>query len=354
MQIPYATCEQVSASLEVLNSAYATAKIYNTILAASRSAEGFLHRRFYPELRTVSFDWPTSRSNASWEIDLEDQELISLTEVQSGGTVITSSCILRRGDDLAEPPYSTLAINLTTSAAFSAGSTWQQAIQVEGLFGANDTDTSFAGAALSGAIGSTSATSVVIAPSSGELSPGIGSLLLVDSERMLVLNRRMSSVGITTSQALTDLQSNTSFTTAGASSLAIGETILIDSERMRIKDIAGSTVIVERAYDGTVLGSHSSGSTIYGLRTLTVKRGVLGSTAATHSDAAPVYVHEYPPLLNQLVVAETIVMLEQNAAAYARTIGTGAGTREAAGLGLDDVRERAYRELGRKQRSRAI
>lgn len=354
MQIPYATCEQVASSLEVLNSAYATAKIYNTILAASRSAEGFLHRRFYPELRTISLDWPSRRSYATWEIDLQDQEMISLTEVTSGGTDITASCYLSRGDDLQEPPYSTLNINLATDAAFSAGTTWQRAIGIEGLFGANDTSTTLAGAALSGAIGSTSTTSTVIAPSSGELRPGIGSLLLMDTERMLVVNRRMSSIGVTTSSALLDVQSSSSFTTAGASSLAIGETILIDSERMRINDIAGSTVIVERAYDGTVLAAHSSGTTIYGLRTLTVRRGVLGSTAATHSDAASVYVHEYPPLLTELVIAETIVMLEQNAAAYARTIGSGAGTREAAGLGLDDIRERAYRELGRKQRSRAV
>lgn len=354
MQIPYATCEQVARSLEVLNSSYATAQILDTINAASRSAEGFLHRRFYPELRTVAFDWPTTRSLATWEIDLQDQELISLATVDSGGTDITASCILRRGDDLDEPPYSTLSIDLSTSAAFSAGTTWQRAILVEGLYGEKDTDTSLAGAALSGAIASTSATSVTVAVSGGQLDVGIGSLLLVGSERMLVVNRRMSTIGITTSQAMVDLQSNNSFTTAGASSLAVGETILIDSERMKIRDIAGSTVIVERAYDGTVLADHSSGTTIYGLRTLTVHRGVLGSTAATHSDAAAVYVHQYPPLLNQLVIAETIVMLYQNAAAYARTIGSGAGTREAAGLGLDDVRERAYRELGRKQRSRAV
>lgn len=352
MQIPYATCEQVARALNVLHKSYSTAKILDTINAASRSAEGFLHRRFYPEIRTIFRDWPSARNSASWEIDLGDQEMISLDTVTSGGTVISSSCVLRRDDDLAEPPYDLLQIDLSTNAAFSSGTTWQRSIEIAGLFGYSDTLTSIPHATLSGGINS-SVTTLTLAASTGEL-PGIGALLLIGTERILVADRRMSSVGITTSSALLNIQSNNSFTTAGAASLSIGETILIDSERMRINDIAGSTVIVERAFDGTPLAAHSSGSTIYALRQYTVHRGVLGSTAASHSDAASVYAHSYPAMLNQLVRAETIVMLEQNAAAYARTIGTGAGTREAAGLGLDDVRERAYRALGRMQRSRAV
>lgn len=353
MSIPYATREQVMRSLEVLESAYAGHLIDMKILAASRSAEGFLHRRFYPELRTILRDWPSAGNSRSWEVELGDQEAISVDTVTSGGTAITSNVVLRRGDDLAEPPYNRLEIDLTSDAAFSAGSSWQRSLSLRLLFGYNDTATTLGGGSLSGGINS-SVTTLVINPLSGYFAPGIGSLIKIDTERLLLMDRRMSSTALTTTSAMTDITSNRSFTSAGAASLAIGEIILLDSERMRIDDIAGSTVIVTRAWDGTVLASHTSGSTIYALRTFLARRGVLGSTAASHSDAAPVYVHEYPALLNELVIAESIVMLVQNAAAYARTVGTGAGTREAAGLGLDDIRERAYRELGRKNRSRAV
>jgi hypothetical protein len=353
MGIMYATREQVTQSLEVLEKAYAGFLIDAKIDAASRAAEGFLHRRFYPELRTVLFDWPNRSGSPSWQLDLGDQELISAAAVTSGGTTITDDLVLRRGDNLAEPPYSMLQIDLTTDAAFSAGSTWQQSLSVRGTFGYNDTDTSLAGGTLSGNI-DTDDSPITINPASGNFTVGIGALLKIGTERMIVVDRRMASTGFTTTSTMDDIQSGTSFTSASASSLAVGEVILIDAERMRIRDIAGTTVIVERAYDGTVLADHASGATIYALRSCLVRRGVLGSTAASHTSGASVYVHQYPPLLNELVIAESVVMLEQNASAYARTIGTGAGTREAAGKGLDDIRERAWRELGRKMRSAAI
>lgn len=353
MNIPYATREQIMRSLEVLESAYAGHLIDAKIRAASRSAEGFLHRRFYPELRTILRDWPNHSSSPSWEIDLGDQEAIAVDTVTSGGTDITADVILRRGDDLAEPPYSTLQVNLSTNAAFSAGTSWQRSLSLRMLFGYSDTATSLAGGSLSGIINST-VTTLVINPLSGYFTPGIGSLIKIGTERLLLMDRRMSSTTLTTTSSLTDVQSARSFTSAGAASLAVGEIILLDSERMRIDDIAGSTVIVTRAWDGTVLASHTSGSTIYALRTFVAWRGALGSIAASHADTDPVYVHEYPALLNELVIAETVTLLEQNAGGYARTLGSGAGTREAVGLGLDDIRERAYRELGRKNRLAAI
>lgn len=353
MDVMYASRDRILRSLEVLNSAYAGQKIDETIKASSRSVEGFLHRRFYPELRTIYRDWPNNYLAPAWEMPLWDQELISLTTVESGGVNITANCILRRGDDLAEPPYSTLVVDLSSNASFSAGTTFQRSMQITGLFGYNDTDTTLAGAALSGGINS-SVTAITLVPSSGLLTAETGSLLKIDSERMIVLRRNMATTGATTSSSMLASAGATTFTTASASSLVIGETILIDGERMRVNDIAGSTIIVTRAWDGTPLTAHSSGVTIYGLRSLTVRRGVLGSTAASHLDAAAVYVHEFPSLVAELTAAETIVSLQQNAAAYARTIGSGAGTREAAGLGLDDLRERAWRAYGRKTRSAAV
>ena len=354
MQIPYATVEQVSDSLEIMQSAYAKSLIFAKIGAATRSVEGFLHRRFYPEQRTILVDWPNYSSAPTWEIDLGDNELISVSQVLSGGTNITADVILRRGDDKAEPPYSSIQVDLSSSSAFTSGTTFQQAISIAGLFGDKDTSTSVAGAALSGAINS-SVTTLVLNPSSGYYTPGIGSLILLDTERILLIDRRMSAVsGQTTGGSIAALQATKTIAVTSGAAFADSETILIDAERMRIDDIAGNNLIVTRAWDGTALAAHTTGTAIYGLRTFIVQRGVLGSTAASHSDAASVYAHEYPPLVNELTIAESVVLLEQNAGGYARTIGSGSSQRESVGKGLQDVRDRCWRAHARKSRKAAV
>lgn len=349
MRINYATREQVSRSLEVFASSYAGSLIDATIGAASHSAEGFLHRRFYPELRTIKRDWPNKSYSPSWEVNLWDQEMISLEAVTSGGTDITADCLLRRADDLAEPPYDSLEVSLGSNSALSAGTSFQQSLNIRGLFGYNDTDTATAGGSLGAGI-TNSATLITLNPSNGTLTVGIGSLILIGTERMVVLDRRMATSGQTLSSSVTDIQSARVITSAGASNFAREEVILIGGERMRIDDIAGNNLLVTRAYDGTVLETHTNGDTIYALRSCLVARAVLGSTAASHNSADPVYVHAYPALLNQLVIAETVVMLEGNSAAYAATSGTGSRQISAAQkVGLDDIRDRAWGALCRQR-----
>lgn len=354
MGINYATREQVARSLEVRETARSGSLIDATIDAASRSAEGFLHRRFYPELRTILRDWPNYSLAPSWELNLWDQEVISLTQVLSAGTDITASCILRRADDLAEPPYDRLEVNLASNASLSGGSTFQQSISVRGLFGYNDTATANAGGSL-GAGTDNLQTLVTINPSSGNYTIGIGSLILVGTERMVIVDRRMASSGQTITNSVLDKQSAKVIVSAGASNFAVGETILVDGERMRIDDIAGTNILVTRAWDGSTLAQHAGGTLIYALRSCLVQRGVLGSSAAAHNNADPVYVHEYPALLNQLVIAETVVMLEGNSSAYAATSGSGSRTIPAQPVGLDDIRDRAWRALCRqKTRTAAV
>lgn len=353
MEIMYATREQVSRSLEVMNSAYAGTLIDDAIKAASRSAEALLHRRFYPESRTITLDWPNPNNGVTWEIGLGDQELISASAVTSGGNTITSGILLQRGDDLNEPPYSTIAVDLSSSVSFSAGSTYQGAVSITGLFGYSDTSTAIAGGSLNANINS-SVASIVINPFSELLSVGTGSLLLIGTERMVVIARSMALSGGTISSALLDTQASTLVATSDGTLFAAGEVILIGSERMYVNEIAGNNLIVTRAYDGTALAEHSSGTVIYAIRNATVLRGALGSTATSHTAADSVYVHAYPALLVELVTGEAIVMLEQRSAGYSFVTGTGGNTRTNSASGIDDLRERAYRQLGRMQRSTAV
>ena len=57
--------------------------------------------------------------------------------------------------------------------------------------------------------------------------------------------------------------SDTTFTATAGANLSIGETILIDSEQMYISGISSNTITVKRAMNGTTGASHSTGATVY-------------------------------------------------------------------------------------------
>lgn len=352
--IMYAKRGTVIRSLEILASGYFGNLVDQKILAASRSAEAFLHRRFYPELRTISVDWPNNYYSPSWEFPLGDNEIIELVSVVSGGTDITDSILLRRYDDKDEPPYTYMQVDLSTNAAFSAGDTWQQSLVITALFGVNDTNTTTPPSAILGANINSSVTTLSVLPSDNVLTVDVGSLLLIGTERITVTKMTMADTGYTISADVSQLKSATSITTANATDFAINEVILINAERMRINDITATTLVVTRAIDGTTLGSHTSADAIYALRDCTVRRGVLGSTAASHTANDSIYDHEFPSMLTELVTGEAVVMLNQHGSGYGQTISSGAATRGPVGVGLDDLRERAWRSLGRKNRLAAI
>ena len=143
-------------------------------------------------------------------------------------------------------------------------------------------------------------------------------------------------------------------TVANGASFAVDEVILLDSERMRIDDIAGNTLTVERAYDGTVLGAHTT-ATIYAPRALTVTRGVLGTTAATHSSGATVYRWDPPGLVKQLVKAEAIwALLQERSGWFRLASSSGRAAPEVSRTAIDALRDQAYTEHGRKTRTRGV
>ena len=117
---------------------------------------------------------------------------------------------------------------------------------------------------------------------------------------------------------------------------------------------------VIRAYDGSALASHASGADVYVYRRLTVERGSLGTTAASHSGAASVTVWEVPDLVRQLCKALAITNLEQEFSAYGARVYSdeaerdSSGTEVVAGRGLTDMRKQAMRRYGRKFRKAAI
>ena len=124
--------------------------------------------------------------------------------------------------------------------------------------------------------------------------------------------------------------------------LIVGEVILVDAERMLVVEYNSATEIatVKRAWDGTVLATHTTPS-VFAPRTLTVERGAVGTTAATHADTTAITRNVPPGPITDLCIAEVVTTFEQESAGYGRVIGSGDNTREARGAGLDSVRKQA-------------
>lgn len=350
MGVWYASREDVKLALGSTTTR-SDARIDRAIESASRSVEGKLYRRFYPELSTRYFDWPrpnVGRAGRIWLDGFNEMASVSAVTVDNGATVLSPSAYqLRRSDEQDEAPYDLLEILRSSNAAFSGSTTGQKAVAATGVFIGCPIVEALNGS-LSAAIASTSATTATVTDSSGI---GVGSLLRVDSERMTVTRRNLITTGQTVATAnLTATASNTSVLVASGAALNIGEDIVIDAESMRVVDIAGNMLIVERATRGSVLATHSIGATIYAPRSLTVTRGALGTTAATHLISAAVYSFVFPGPVSTLTIALAINTDAQEAAAYARTAGSGDSEREFTGRGIAALERDAIAAYGRRLR----
>lgn len=342
----YTTRERVKRALDVKETARNNALIDDAIAASSRGVDELLHRRFYPQTATRSFDWPNESYSPTWRFWLPGPELVSVTTLVSGGTTLTTGEYdLRRGDDLDEPPYNRIEIDLGSTGFFDVGDTHQKNIVVTGVWGYQLQETTVG--TLAEALDA-SETAVDVSAACSALV-GVGSLLRVGTERMFVTGRSTLDTGQVCSD-LTVSNAGVSITGITAGTVAVDEVILVDSERMLVVDVAGTTLTVKRAYDGSTLAAHTGSPTIYAYRTLTVERGACGTTAATHASGDSILRFDYPGLVSQLTVAETLNDLLQQQAGYARTVGQGDNESELAGKALTDMRDRAVMTYGRQIR----
>lgn len=343
----YCTREDVKRALDSKTTARDDEQVDRAIETGARNIEGLLHRRFYPLTATRRFDWPNQQYARPWRLWLDSNELVSVTTLTAGGTAIASGdYLLRRSDDRDETPYTHIEIDLSSQASFASGPSHQQSIVVTGVWCGCPADETPAGALAEALDDSETGVDVT----NGAVV-GVGTILRCDSERMIVTGRTMLDTGSNLGGNLTASAADVLVPVTGVN---VGEVILIDAERMLVVDTAGSNVVVKRAWDGSVLATHSNGADVYASRTLTVQRAALGTTAATHLSATALAAHVVPGPVRDLNVAEAIAQIHQEQAAYARTAGAGENEREARALGLRAAQEAAYTAYGRKARIRAI
>ena len=313
----YATVEQLQAAADYKSTAYEAERLRRILDGASRDIELSFHRHYYPLTEAVTFtDPPTStpRRVQSAGFDL-DRDLLALTAATEDGTSATLANVELHPGQYG-PPY--WWIGLT-------GST----IVVTGRWGYSE-DTAPAGA-LEAAISDTTGTSVDVTNSA---LIGVGDLILVDSEQMIVTAKLQLDSGQNLSNNPTASVSDVTIGLTDGTKFAVGEIILIDAEDMLIVAISGNNGTVKRAYNGSVLAAHSATADIYAPRTLTVERGAVGTTAATHLDAATITKNVPPGPIVDFCIAEALSRYENESAGYLRQVGTGESAREARGAGL--------------------
>lgn len=344
------TREDVARATDQRETARNWPSVDRAIEAATDAVTSLCQRDFIPWTGTRYFDWPDLNRSKPWRLWLNRNELVTATAVVAGGVALTPNTdyFLRRSDGREEPPFTRLELNRSGAASFPSAS-GQRDIAITGIYG-HSADTSPA-AALAEALDA-SETGVDVTTSAGV---GVGDLLVIDSERLTVTDKTMLDTGIDAATGLAASSGDVSLTLSTTTNApTMGETILLDSERMLVVDIAGSTLTVKRGWDGSVLAAHASGTSIYAPRTLTVLRGAQGTLTDTHSSSATVHRHVWPALVRQLAVGEAIAWGEQEGAAWARTAGSGDSEREVSGRGLQKLRDQVLAAYGRQARKRAV
>jgi hypothetical protein len=350
----YATREQVMTRMDIQLTAYAARRVDDALQTWSRVIEKRCQRPggLFPALRTLAMDWPDVSQRTSWRLRVGPDELISLVSLSSGGTAITGS-LLRAGDGTSTgtgPPYNQIQLDRSTSAAFGGGSTPQANISAVVWTGITD-DQAPAGT-LAVAVASTSATTITV--TDGSLV-GVGNQLVIDSERLIVTDRAMTTTAQTLAGNIAADKAIVTVPVSSGAAFAPFETILIDSERMLIVDVSGNNLTVKRSWDGSVLAAHTSGATVYSPRLLTVVRGACGSTAATHLISTAIYRWLPPPEIQSLCIGESLNLLQQESSGFARQIGSGEFAREVSARGLKDLRDQVYNSsLRRRARAWAV
>lgn len=343
-EVAYCTREMVQRALNLADNPRLNSRVDDAIMAGARQVEGLLHRKFYPETATFSFDQPDDEYLWLYR-DLAGEP----TEILSGGTPMTvDTDVLLRPQ--SGPPFRWL------EARFSGGVFWQaQSTPQEAIVITSDRwnyPTATVPVTTLGLTVNATASAVQLAFSA---QVGVGSLLLAGDERMIVTGKTYSTTGATLGADLASSKSAVTVTVSDGTVFETGEVIVLDSERMFVEEVIGNTLTVDRAVNASALAAHTTGATLYAPRTATVLRGAAGSTAAAHSSGATISLLKPPSLVSELNLAYAINNQQGASGAYARSLEADVATLyRDKGRGVADLENDAYQAYGVKVRSRAI
>lgn len=349
-------------------------QIDRALESAADDIEGKTHRLFYPWDGTKYFDWPNYQYAAPWRYHFERHECVALTSLQSpGGSAIPLFQVFLEPVNNADRdfPYKRIELDRSTVAAWGIGPTPQHSIWAAGTWGFTATAVQVATLAANIGAGDTSITVTngarvgagdvaVIGYGRGSAPypqyPGTaGAVQPYLGERLLVTDKTATTTGLTQSGAgcSTASSADDQLATTGTGALNPGEIIQLDSERMLVESVTAGIATVQRAWDGTILDTHTN-ATVYALRQLSVQRGALGTAAASATAGTSVHRHRPPSFIRDLSLALCVDQMLQETSGYSRTVGDGQALLRASGTALADKWARVNRALGRQQRIGAI
>jgi hypothetical protein len=363
----YCTREEVKRALDIKGVAYNNEQIDRNNQAASDDVDGLCMRKFFPIDMTRYFDWPNFQYTYPWKLYFDQYDCISISSFISGPfsnrpeTITPGQYILRPENE--GPPFTRVELRRDLSVFFGNNTTPQQDIAITGTWGYwLQTQP---GGTLTAAITDTVSTTIQMSAGAGAFV-GVGDVIIIDNERMLVTDSSLVSTGISPTSGGTSSppsMNDVTFAVASGAVFNVNEVLYEDSEAMRILAINGNNLIVKRGWDGTTLATHSL-SAFSANRQITVVRGALGTTPTTHLNSAPINVLSIPGLVKEVALATSLVGLTGEPAAYAnltvRTWSGSTGTTQgqqkepAPGPGLPDLRDRLQTRYARRTRSRVV
>lgn len=343
-EVAYCTREDVQRALNFADIPRLNVRVDQAIMTGARQIHGLLHRHFYPVTATHSFDQPEGANLWLYELELSGAP----TQVLSGGNAMTAGTdVFLRPE--SGPPYRWLEASSGGRVFWQSVNTPQNAITITGDYGYPTTSI------VTGTLGLTISAAATTMLLNDSAAAGVGSLILIDSERLLVSDKTMSTTGATIAADLTTSKSQVSIAVSSGTLVNPGELVLIDSERMQVEYVVGNTLTVDRAVNGSALATHTNGATIYAARTATVLRGRLGTAAASHTTGAAITALKAPSLVSELNLAYAINNQQGASGTYARSLETDVATLyKDKGRGVLDLENDAYQAYGRKARGRAV
>jgi len=371
----YSNRTDVQRAPDFKNGLIDNARIDRAMQSAADKIEGQMHRVFYPNDTTYRWDWPNYQYAYPWRVWLDNWDLQILTQLQSPfGTTLPLNALI--GYPLNRKPgfpYRQVQIDRSQTVFWGATATPQASIWMTGTFGWIGLDQA---GTLAANVTTTTATSVTISDGSqcgpGDvivLNPGtgavpfpqaqyahtFGAIAPLTGERVLVTDVAPTATGLTQSGSGcgTAQEADNQLSTTGSGSLNVGEVIVLDAERMLVTQIIGGVATVTRAWDGTILATHTA-ATVNALRLLTVQRGQLGTSPATYTSGQAISRCRPPQLIRDVAIAEAVNQVMQETSGYARTVGGPDVSMAAPGVALADLWDEAVTTYGRKARSRVV
>jgi hypothetical protein len=375
----YCNRDDVMHAIDVKDGVLSTASVDRAIASSSDDIEGRMKRKFYPIDATRFFNWPNHQYASPWRYWLCKQDLLALTQLQSPGNTGGSGGVsIPLWQVFLEPvnkdpgfPYTSVELDRSTVAAWGIGPTPQHSIWPTGTWGFT-ADADPAGA-LAATIGTGDA-SITLTDGS---QCGAGDMLIIGyargsapfptyqgtagavapylGERVIVTDKSAAATGLTQSGAGCSSASSADdqLAVTGGGAIHAGEVLQLDGERMFVEQVVAGVATVVRAWDSTILTTHS-GAAVYAYRQLSVLRGQLGTAAAAANSATAVYRHRPPQLIRDLSIGISVDQVLQELSGYSRTVSAGEAMMRASGASLADKWDRAARRFGRQQRIGAI